>query len=168
MRWQECFCREHTSRRLVRLQCQARMKFWVPTGERIRSHHMYGIKTCTTPVCRLHWQSRNFVKNVFSGLQNMESNIKELNSKAASFIHWAIRCLWSCFPVHIMSISVRKNFSNSIQSSIRKWKQFFRRFSKAVRKMSLICIVQRGFPMRMHWESIIQEPISVCTAVLWH
>ena len=39
---------------LVRLQCQARMKFWVPTGERIRSHHMYGIKTCTTPVCRLH------------------------------------------------------------------------------------------------------------------
>ena len=28
--------------------------------------------------------------------------------------------------------------------------------------------VQRGFPMRMHWESIIQEPISVCTAVLWH
>lgn len=26
-------------------------------------------------------------KNVFSGLQNMESNIKELNSKAASFIH---------------------------------------------------------------------------------
>ena len=61
-------------------------------------------------------------------------------------------------------------------------KEFFQQHPKLYKKMKAILQTvlesreenepylyrTTWIPMRMHWESIIQEPISVCTAVLWH